>query len=980
MNFDDLDKISNNPGRALVALFNNIENELDTSVVGTLNGKADPFTYMMDTIVGQHAGFLNRLDDAVAVGYKCHARNISDLAQHMSDEDWENVFATPSTCTLRYSIPIEEIRKRALPFSTVDGDLTNFYKKLVIPKDTIFSLPGSDFWLAHAVEFRLMEHGGIQVVYDTIQTNPFADLGTNYPDRSFSTLNGVEYISVLLPCKQIAIKEIPNKPSNDLVGFSISDTFEDKLFRIRAFITPIGSSDRIEMTVIFKRTNYDPAYPTLVVDLDGDNSFTASIPSVYLQNGLGVGNVTLLVYTTKGAYERDLTTLNETYHKASYYNYSNTKGRLGDYEKNIIGVDGVYISSETPITGGADAMTFQDIKNMVIYGHRLRSHPISEIDLTQTFKLNGYTTIKALDYPNYRLYRVTRDLPEQSDKPYDTDVTVTTTSTIGVYVGSVLNSLDDIVALGVAKDNGGRVTILPGSVIDVTDSTPVFYNQLTTDQLTSSSLKNKVDISGSKTLVGIPFYYVLDTTNSQARLRAYYLNKPYIVDQSFFYENPYLGLSLGVGKNGVSITNDGTRYIIDVVTTSSDAYKKIPDDSLGIQLAIDVNSDGAAKTLRGFLVGKNSDGERLWRFIIETDFDLDSEDLIYFKGFRQYGEIKKAVSSRLTETLNFIFTYQGSGSKEKSTSDRKIDQSLFESAQTSIVETEFNVRFGRTLPNLYTSIRPMIGDDQYLTYEENVPDLYLDTQFKYENKELVVVDGKAVVLHRAGDPILDANGNPTYKHLIGQTVKDSQGNPILKEPRKVLYYWDFIAVDYNYYLSQDAYDTEYLEDSISTIADTIMDNLATLTRNRLERTVVMFKPKSTIGYTDVIVNENVSMQIKNDLRFSVMYYLTHEGVINKNLKNSLITSTHRIINDYRKKKTLSSSSIIKALHDPAQQDIKDVKVLIYSGSQLIDVISNVDDTNGFGVRKKLAITADNFLTVKEDIEVLFKEHATDGTE
>lgn len=980
MDFDDLDKISNNPGRALVTLFSNLENNLDTSVVGTLNGKADPFTYMMDTIVGQHAGFLNRLGDAVAVGYKTHARNLADLSQHMSDEDWENVFATPSTTTLRYSIPIEEIRKRAIPFTTIDGELTNFYKKLVIPKDTIFTLPGSEFWLAHAVEFRLMEHGGVQVVYDTLQTNPFADLGTNYPDRTFSTLKDVEYVSVLLPCKQISIKEIPNKTSNDLVGFSLTETFDDKLFRIRAFITPWGSSDRIEMTVVFKRTNYDPAYPTMVIDLVGDNQFTASIPSVYLQNGLGTGNVTLLVYTTKGAYERDLTTLNETYHKASYYNYNNTKGTLGDYEKNIIGVDGVYISSETPITGGADAMAFQDIKNMVIYGHRLRDHPISEIDLTQMFKLNGYTTIKAVDYPNYRLYRVTRDLPDQNDKPYDTDETVTTTSSIGIYVGSVLNSLDEIVGLGVAKDNGGRVTIMPGTIIDVTESTPVFYNALTTDQLINSNLKNKVDVSAAKTLVGLPYHYVLDTTNSQARLRAYYLDKPYIVDQSFFYENPYLGLSLGVSKNGVSITNDGERYIIDIVTTSSDAYKAIPDSSLGIQLAINIGSDGAAKTLRGSLVGKNSDGERMWRFIIETNFDLDADDLIYFKGFRQYGEVKAAVSSKLTETLNFIFTYQGTGQKEKSSSDKKIDQTLFDSVQTSIVETEFNVRFGRTLPNLYTFIRPMIGADEYVTYEENVPETYTDTEFKYENKELVVVDGKAVVLHRAGDPVLDDSGNVQYKHLIGQTVYDSNGQPILKAPRKVLYYWDFIGVDYNYYLSQDEYDTEYLQSSIATIADTIMDNLASLTRNRLERTYVMFKPKSTIGFTDVVVNENISMQIKNDLRFSVTYYLSHEGVVNKNLKNSLITSTHKAINDLRKKKTLSSSSVIKALHDPAEQNIKDVKVLIYSGAQLIDVISNVDDTNGFGVKKKLAITADNFLTVKEDIEVLFKEHVAESTD
>lgn len=974
MTFDDLDKISNNPSRVINTFFNLIEQSVDNDLVGTLNGAVDPFTFMLDATVGTGSVFLGRLADSTSRGYKTHARDINDIAEHMSDEDWEGVFATPSTTTLLYVIAVEEIQKRALDFEIVDGELVNFYKKLVIPKDTIFKLPDADFWLQHAVEIRLMEHGGIQVVYDTTQSNPFSDLGTNYPQRSFIELKGQQFLSIQLPVKQIAIKEIPNRSSNDVVGFRLQETYSDKLYRIRAFIKPWGSDVRTEMTVVFNRTNYDPGYPTLAIDLQANNTFVATIPSVYLQNGLGIGDVTLLIYTTKGAMERDMTTLSQKYHQAEYFNYSYTKGLLPYYEDPIRNIDNVKIESLTPITGGSDGMSFEDLKNTVIYGHRKREAPISEIDLTQKLKENGYTAIKSIDYPNYRLYRVTRDLPAQDNKKYETNELVKTNSSIGTYVGSILNSLQDIVGLNVAKDNGRRITILPGTVIDVSSPTAVIYNKATTDSIQNSSLKNKADLSVNKTLVAIPYYYVLDTTSNQARQRVYYLQNPKIVEQLFFYENPYLGITLGVSQTGISVVNDGSRYIIDIVTTSSDAYKDLPDDVLGIQMGIDIGGVIGPKTLKGTLVGKNKDKERKWRFILETDFDIDSEDNIYFKGFRQYGEVKDAVASALTQRVNFIFTYQGDNTREKSTADTHIDQSLFDTVQTAIVETEFTVEFGRHLSNLYTSVRPMIGSEQYQKYEANIPEVYDADEFKYENGKMVIVNGKGVLLHAKGDPILDSSGKPMYAHREGDIVYDAKGEPVIKKERQILYYWDFLGFDYNYFLTQDQYDIEYRQKITEQIAYNIMDNLALISRARLERTIILYKPKSTIGFTDVVLNEGINLNVKNDLRFNITYYLTHEGYLDANLKKSIMASTHNAINDILKKEYVSTSMIVKRLQALSDDEIMEVKVIIYSGDRLVDVISNADTTNRFGVRKELTITADNFLTVKEAIEMIFREH------
>lgn len=976
MNFDDLEKLTFNPNRVINALLAETESNLETDVVGTINGKGDPFSFALDTIVGYDHCFFNRLEDATSKMYKVHARSLADLSQHMSDEDWQDIFATPSKTTLCYMISVQEIKQKAVNYQVLDGDLVNSYKKLVIPKDTIFKVLDKDFWLEYGVEMRVMDHGGVQVVYDTTQKSPFGELGTNYPDRTFVQLKGEEYLLIYLPVKQVSIKEIPNKSSNNTVGFNYETTYNDNLYRIRAFIEPWDGGSRTEMTVIYKRTNYDPNYPTMAVDMLDNNGLSFTIPPVYLQNGLGIGKVTILLYTTVGALEKDLTTLNETYHKAEYFNYNNTRGELKGYELPFKNINNVYISSYTPITGGANGMNFDDIKNLIIYGHRRRDIPITEIDLTQKLKTAGYTNIKSIDFPNYRLYRVTKSIPVQDNKVYETEELVKFNSSLGTYVGSVLTSVNDIVDLGVANDNGERVTLLPGTVFNITKPSPGIVSKLETDRyLNKYTQQEKIDLVTTETLVSTPYYYVLDTSNKRSGMRVYYFSNPSVVEQVFFYENPYLGISLGMTTKGIGITNDGKNFVIDIVTKSSDEYKAIPDSAVGIQMAIDVDSD-LKKTMKGVLVGRNSDKERLWRFTLPTKYDVNNNHELYLGGFKQKGELKDWVTTKLKQKVNFIFTFNGDSTKEKSLADKKIDQSLFGTTATAIVETEFTVEFGKYLNHLYTSIRPMVGAPKYKQYDKDIPSLYEEDVFQYENKELVIKDGKAVILHRKGEPILDSKGNPTYTHRKGETIKVNN-EPVPLGEREILYYWDFIGFDFAYNLSQDDYDIEYRNKIRDLIANNIMDELETISSNKLERTDIIYKPRSTVGFTRVIIDEGQEIDIKNDLKFNISFYLTKEGFLNTNLKNSITSSTHQAINSILNRTTVSSSIIIKALKDLSLNEIIEVKVNMYSDDREVDVISNVDETNGFAVRKKLVQTGDNFLTVREDIDIAFKEHFKD---
>lgn len=971
MDFDELSRMSNNPSRVIAKVFNDVESAF-LAGSGTLNSGSHPFAYMVDLVVGTNYGFISKLGDVEAKTHKVHARNIGDLSQQMSDDDWWGVYGEPSNTALRFIVSEETLKEVSIRYDEVDGNLNNTYRKLVIPPDTSFTVGGIPFLLENPVEIRVMDHGGYQVVYDSTRQSPLNPLTTNTPDVKYLNIDNRSYIAIHLPVRQLAIKEFPNRPSNMVSGLRETLQHDDQLYAIRAFIVSDGETTRNEMSVVYNNAIYDQNQPTLVVDLKTDSSFEVSVPSVYIQNGLGVGRITILVYTTKGEYYRDLTTLKAHYHKAEYYDYFNDRGELNQYEKPFKTINDVLIDSLEPITGGRNATPFLELKDLVIYGHRRRLIPVSNSDMAQFMLRNGYSSVKSIDFVTSRLYRVTKDLPLQEDKIYQDDSTSRFNSSIGTHVGSILTSLEEMIGTGWGIDNGSRMTLLQRSVFDITTQTPTLIPRHDYDQLMAATNQTKIDTLATKTMVYNPFAYVFDTTRERAVVRCYRVNKPNIQYQLFRAENPGLGLQVAIDK--IESVADEKGYTITIQTKSSDAYKNLDSDTLGIQLGFGISKGDAPVTMKGTLKGVTEDKERIWEFRMPSRFDIDEDDQIDLAGFNQFGRPQTAVRVNLLETANFIFTYGGGTGTLLSNSDLRIDQTLFNTTNIAIIETEYSMEFARPLESLYTRIRPMVGEQQYKKYEVDVPEVYPEDKFKYENGKLVIVDGKAVMEHRKGDTMLDVNGKPIIRFFAGQTMYDDQDQPIPLEPRKMKYYFDFIGFDFNYMVSQDAYDTDYMNRIDDFFVDEVVAQLDNYNEITLDETKLVFKPRSTMGFTRVIIDEAVERYLKTDLSFSVIYSLTKEGLRNENLKDNLTTSSHQIINNLLRQDTVSVDEIITNLRSNAGTDLISVKVNMLAGNNTVQIITNVDTTNGFSVRKVIDQTVDRFLSIKEDIEVQFRKH------
>lgn len=980
MTFDELNRISNNPSRVISTVFNNIESTF-LEGAGTLNSADHPFAFMVDLVVGSQFNMINRLGDSEAGGFLVHARNIGDLAKNMSDEDWYGVYGDPSQTTLRFIIAEETLDDVAVRYNEVSGTLENTYRKLVIPADTEFTVAGVPFLLENPVEIRVMDHGGYEVVYDSSRQSRLNPLSTNTPEVTYLDIDRLRYLAIHLPVRQLKITPHNNKPINPNVGFREIITYTDTIYAVRAFITPDGSTRRSEMSVIYNNENYDPNQATLVVDLKTDNTFEVSVPAVYTQNQIiGMARITILVYTTQGKLYRDLTTLTGQYFGVEYFNYANDKGLPNQFEKPFTQINTVLVDALAPITGGRNAMSFQELKDTMIYGHRQRLIPISNNDVSQFLLSKGYSSVKSIDMITDRLYRVTRDLPVQDSKLYTDRSVASFNSAMGVNVGSILTSLEELIASGWAHDNGQRVTLPQRAVFDITRQTPVLMPKSRYESLMTSSNQTKIDLVADNTLVYTPFTYVFDTTKNRAVSRVYRINHPSIRYQTFRSENATLGLQVSVGTIGVEYLDTG--YKITIETQSKDAYKRLSNDSIGLQLSLTPSGVSSQITMRATLEGVTQEGERRFSFMLPSTFDITDADLIGLSGFNQFGQASRINYVDLKTTATFIFTLSGPGLQLTSASDMKIDQSLFDRINISVIETDYVLEFGRNLGSLFTRIRPMVGDAQYEKYLRDVPDLYekdiYETEVVEENgiqiNKLVLVDGLPVLKHKAGTQRYTSDNKPVYRYLKDQTVYDSEGKPVELAPRKMRYYWDFIGFDFTYLLSQDAYDTDYMESTETFFVEQVVAELDGYNRVALDETRLVFKPRSTMGFTKTIVNEMVERIVKNDLTFNVVYMLTETGMRNQNLKDNLSTSTHTLINTALLKETVSHSGIVSVLKTNGGSEVIDVHLTVKAGEFEVDAITNIDGTNGFSVGKTIEQTADKFLTIKEAVEIQFKRH------
>jgi hypothetical protein len=703
------------------------------------------------------------------------------------------------------------------------------------------------------------------------------------------------------------------------------------------------------------------------LDIDTVNGKIAyEIPDVYIANGLGRGTVRIYTYTTKGELEKDLTNVSPSKITPNYQDYSYGQGNLGPYSIPLRNAGGVAWQVIEMVRGGTNPVPFNDMKARVIAGRQQRGIPITETALKGTVENSGFSPVKVIDYMTQRTYSVTKELPIQDNKGFF--------APMSCFVGSYMASVNDLVSTGVVLDNGTRVTVPHNVLFDVSVPTSRLVNAITMATYKNMSSEQIVDLLASRTLVYTPFYYVIDTSDKQAVMRTYHLDSPTIDRQTFIDQNPALGLAVGVGQIAIEHREGG--YTITLVTQSDSAYRKLTNDQVGVQLSISPVDSTSTASIAGQLVAE-VEGERVFQFQLDSRFDIDVNDVMYFNNFFQFGSVQLKTGSTLSTEMTFIFTTKGDKDITRSDIDQKIEQGIFSVPMVGIVETRYQTTFGKRLANIYSRIRPLVGEAQYKRYDADVPARYSTTVFKRVDGELVFdqATGEPIKEHSAGDIIIGSDGKPVLLYRRDVDIVYENGQPVMLEPRFLKYHWDFIAFDGNYMFSKDDYDLQFAQDTKNYFVNVITRQLEDFTAQALDNTVLYYQPRSKLGYQRVVVNSNYESVLRQDLSFAVTYYLTEDGYRNPVLREALEASTPRQLNEgVYNKKTVSMDALVARLMANAGSQVVSAKLSALSGDNTVDVISNTDDLSGFSIRKRLELSSDGLVSVQEDIDIIFLPH------
>lgn len=961
---DELERLANNPIRGINLVINQIEqNWFDGKV--QLNSKTHPAVLMIDLILGTSHGFLNRLLDSSSRGALRHSRNISELSMNMGDEERYGLFGNPATGMVQLAMDVNVFKSIAIDSTEVVGTTSTTYKELIVPKDTVIPINGYDLSVMNGIRIRWNERNGWKAVYDETTNNPLSPISDNLLDDDVRIVGNSQYLIVNIPVLQLSCSPLENISSNVASGCRGAYSFKDNLFGVRGFL--LKDSVLTEIRVSFDQDVFDPSKVTLALNVDTVNKKIAyEIPDVYITNGLGVGSIRIYTYTTKGVLVKDLNEVDPSTISPNYQDYRYGAGALNKYSAPFRTASGIAWRAIETLRGGTNPIPFNLIKQRVIDGRQNRTLPITENNLKGSIENLGYSPVKTIDYVTGRKYALTKELPVQDNKGFY--------SPMSCYVGSHLSSVNDMIVSGVVFDNGDRVTIPHNVLFDVSVPTTKLINQLTKNSFMQMTSEQIVDLLSTRTLVYTPFYYVLDTSDKQVALRMYHLDAPVINHQTFIQSNPSLGLTVGVGS--MLITHKENGYLITLVTKSDNAYKKLDNAQVGVQMSVYPLDSSSAASISAKLIGYTPDEERVFQFEIDSRFDVDVNDVIYFNNFKQFGNVQDKTGTQLSLEATFIFTTAGDKDVTQSDIDKKIDDSVFSVPMVGIVETKYKVTFGKRLDNMYSRIRPLVGEAQYKRYDADVPARRDRTEYKRVDGNLVFDEtGEPIVEYRAGDIIYNPDGTPSLRYRRDIDVVYENGEPVMLEPRYTKYHWDFIALDGNYMFSKDDYDIQFAQDTKNYLVNVIDVDMINFTQNSLDQTRLYYQPRSKLGFQRVVVNSNYESVLRQDLSFTVTYYLTEEGYRDTNLREALFNSTPREINvTIFGKKTMSVAEVVKNLMQNAGPEVVTVKLSAMAGDSNIDVISNVDDLTGFSVRKRLELSSDGLVSVQEDIDVIFLPH------
>lgn len=983
--FDAIPTIIRDP-RTVQRLMVNTVQSLTNGEVRIID-PTSPFVLMMEMTAQLAAASVSENDALHRRQYASAATDIEDIYYHVADVDMLGIYAQPAMGTIIVLLNADTIRARAVATSNPD------IRKIIIPKHTEFQVGDYKFTMQYPVEITVMNHGGITIRYNTAQTSPLYNASTAPINSITYTREGREWIGINIPVKQMAIARRVIDV-NAATGASRKFQFTDNFFYCRAYHKNESETTWTEIGVVLNKEIYDPRKPSVAIRVLS-SEVEVNIPLVYITNGLIRDSVRLDIYTTKGPLELDLSTYDTSAFSANFTD--NDSSVVSVYSKVLDNFDGIAVSAQKVVTGGASPMTLGELRNRTTrmsasdYGYAITPDQVETL-----LNTNGYDLVSNIDDITNRQFLATRLLPAPVSKTLDETIGGTnqelqaqnaqlTVTGIGSDVRLLSTTVNALELNRHVYVNNRRTTITPRvlyrvqqDLLSIVDSAEV-DDILTIGETRPETVANLVT---NANYLYTPFYTVLDIQSDDFTTRVYNLDTPAVTSSYTHLANE--ASLIGLECTGYQILAvPGAGYQLRVRFQGDSVFKALTSDRLSIQLTV---ADGTNRTWwNGILeTPVNDDGtlttDPIWLFNIDTDYDVDPDDRLIVSASK--------VPVDLTTTFQCVVVvkdHMPDGATYTEIDDivnvGMLPNYVAGSKYLGIINESLDIHLGDALTHLWRLNRSVVDPDTYKRYEQDVLAYYETTEYKRDinNRIEFTIDPTTskpvpVVLHVKGDPVLDEDGQQVIRFHKGDVMIGEDGKPEIKGgERAILRHIDMTLFDGRYYFATDPLTLAYLNDVMSRLVAWVTVDIPNIKQQLIDRSLLYFHPKTTTGKMTVITGENETATVNADQILTVTYYVSKANYDNAELRKYITEYTPRILKEAIEHRTVSVDSIVDAVREALGDDILSVTIRGFV-DDMFQIVTLTDDSMLPSIGKRLVALPSKELRVEDAITVDILKH------
>lgn len=924
-----------------------------------LKEPSNPLVFLLEASALMSVAAMDQFEAISRKLYPALAVTPEDLYRHMADHDYYDCYALPAKGVISFVF-----LKRELLALAVDVPGQPF-RKLTLPRETTIQAMDTPLGFYYPIDIRVLNDSGLQVVYDVSQSHPLHALEDSHITWYPFVIAAEEYVLIEVPVAQFLLSSF-TLPLNLNTALVKELSFVDQFYAVRVFHTI--DQKWVEIKTTHSDEVFDTAEPYALVRLLG-NTVRVTIPIIYFTEQLMGQQLRVDIYSTKGAYPMDMGLLTEESYNVKWRDLA--LGTKSLYSAPLGQLSVLTTFSATPLTGGRPGLDFEALRKKVIQARMARDYPISFSELQVFLEQRGYSLIRSVDNVSDRVLLASKALPPLGD----------TLSPIGVLVAKVAFDNQSLTSQDVISVQQSY-TLLPDHLYELVGHQ---VHRLSDDQhneIMALPPLQLLELTGQRKLLYVPLHYVLNERDNTLTTTPYLLTHPHITYRRLLKENIVSDLRMSSNILGIEIQKD--RWVMNVSVSCSESVMALPDAQVHAQLSFVPYQENSAVFLNGIMIGRK-DGERIFSFELRSYFDIDRENYLRLMGFSMHENETLDYRVSLSDTYRLTFCVSGIDENVEMTGlTLKTDilgrHLLPQSAKALTVE-ELGLELGQEMSLLVSDSRMTVSEQDYQTYQTDVPDVYEENIYQRDEKgHLVLTQNEAtgryapIIVHRTGEAKLDTNGKPIIKHQKGE-IKLVNGAPVPSQDRGPLRIVDMLLLDAQYLFTQREEQVQYRKNIPSLLGLYLHQDLGDIQKRLLEQTRLLFQPKSSMGQISIRLSETQTRLVDSDQALRVNYHLPPKAFNDDALREALIASTRQVVLLWLDQSTLSLSVLSKRLTEAAGEDILGLNVAWLGSLANVDLITLVNPESALSLSQVLAMDFDNTLYIEDALIVEFEEHS-----